>query len=305
MIALRFNERESLLDLLAQQLSNGRLALFLGAGVTMELQASDDGLWMGLPNWPTLIKKLYATKGATPPDNATLLMAAQYFRQHHTTSKDEYLEAVQSALFSGVDLDFSVVRKNDLLGALGALVMSSLRGRVAEVFTFNYDDVLERYLEYHGLVAEPIIEPHFWASSADVVVHHPHGFLPSPGSRHSQTSDDIIFDFKSYAVTTGRSDERWNQKMETVMQSHTCLFIGLSTEDIRVASLMHASKGKHAYDPARDGYWGVAFNTSDADRQEWADRGIFLFKLADYRVDLPAFLFQICQRAAKMRRASN
>jgi hypothetical protein len=302
MIALRFNERDSLLDLLADQLTAGRLALFLGAGVTMELEKQDDGVWMGLPNWPTLIDRLYEAKGSTRPTEMGLLKAAQEFRQKYTTTQTQYLADVKAALYKGLDLNFSAVRRNDLLGALGALVMSSQRGRIAEVFTFNYDDILERYLEYHGLVAEPIIAPRSWASSADVIVHHPHGFLPSPGSRHVDTSEDIIFDFRSYAQTTGRSDDRWNQKMETVMQSHTCLFVGLSTEDIRIAGLMHESQKKHAYDSGKDGYWGVAFSTKDVDRREWAERGIFLCQLSDYRHDLPSFVFQICQRAADKRR---
>jgi hypothetical protein len=59
------------LDVRAVQLRKGRLALFPGAGASRELARDDDGLLMGLPNWPTLIANLYALKGNVPPEIRT------------------------------------------------------------------------------------------------------------------------------------------------------------------------------------------------------------------------------------------
>jgi hypothetical protein len=92
-----------------------------------------------------------------------------------------------------------------------------------------------------------------------------------------------------------------NQKMETVLQSHVCLFIGLSGDDPRLDSLMvETYKDKHAYNRSETGYWGIAFSMSSEARitRQWADRGIYLQHLVDYRSDLPKFLFEICQQAA-------
>jgi hypothetical protein len=93
-----------------------------------------------------------------------------------------------------------------------------------------------------------------------------------------------------------------NQKMETVMQSHICLFIGLSGDDERLDNPMMETKesGKHAYNPTSIGYWGVAFTTSEdpVETRKWAIRGVYLQKLLDYSTDLPEFLFEICQKAA-------
>ena len=57
------------------------------------------------------------------------------------------------------------------------------------MITFNYDDLLEIYLEFHGLVVEPIWRDEHWASNADIRIYHPHGFLPLD-PRHGR-SDDI------------------------------------------------------------------------------------------------------------------
>ena len=96
---------------------------------------------------------------------------------------DTFHELVQDSLYDGVELDFASIRQNPTLAAIGALVAHSRRGNVSEVFTFNYDDVLERYLGYQGIIARPIIDERFWLIPADVLVHHPHGCGHSFGSK--------------------------------------------------------------------------------------------------------------------------
>lgn len=90
--------------------------------------------------------------------------------------------------------------------------------------------------------------------------------------------------------------------METVMQSHICLFVGLSGDDERLDALMVETheKQKHAYNRSETGFWGIAFSTSHDPNvaKTWKARGVFLHKLDGYDKDLPKFLFEICQRAA-------
>jgi hypothetical protein len=163
---------------------------------------------------------------------------------------------------------------------------------------FASNAVLQLYLAYHGIVVVPMFEEKCWASRADVVIYHPHGFLPSPGSPFKSKSDYIVLDRSSYS----ESSPLMNQKMKTVMQTHICLFIGLSGEDERLDRLMMETKneGNHAYNPTQTGFWGVAFNKCDdpTDSLKWEKRGIFLQKVDDFDIDLPSFLFQICQNAA-------
>jgi hypothetical protein len=200
-------------------------------------------------------------------------------------------------------LDFSSIRRNDTLGAIGALVMSSVRGSVSEVVTLNFDDILERYLCYHGIVALPVYEEKFWANRCDVTVYHAHGFLPSPGSQFTARSTFLLADRKAYDERSSHAEDRIYAKVATIMQSHVCLFVGLSGDDGRLNTLISESKQRHAYNPGGIGYWGVAVSSSrDAALvRRWRDQGVYLQTVAEYLIDLPKFLFEICQGAAAQR----
>ena len=128
----------------------------------MKLATGDDGLLMGLPDWPTLMNNLYGLKGKRSKkytNNANFTKIAEDFRMKYCNKQDDcWLDCVSKALYIGSNLEFSAIRKNGTLNAIGALVMASLRGRVSEIYTLNFDDVLDRYLEYHGIVVVPAFE---------------------------------------------------------------------------------------------------------------------------------------------------
>jgi hypothetical protein len=216
----------------------------------------------------------------------------------HGKTLPEVYELVQAVLYEKVDLDFASIRQNATLAGIGALVSHSRRGKVSEVFTLNYDDILERYLLYHGIIARPILEEKFWSQSADVLVHHPHGFLPSPGSPFRDRSTFLIFDERSYV--SERPDSRWNQRMEVAMQAHVCLFIGLGRDDQHLKRLVAATSEKHAFKPTSDGYWGIVLRAgpTEAEILDWEQYHVHVEPLRDYGTDLPSLLFAVCQHAA-------
>jgi hypothetical protein len=207
---------------------------------------------------------------------------------------------VQAALYQTVRLDFDAIRQNATLAGIGALVSHSRRGQVSEVFTLNFDDILERYLRYHGIVAKPVIDEKFWSEPGDVLVHHPHGFLPSPGSPFPNSSTFLVFDERSYLNQS--PDSRWNQRMEVVMQAHICLFVGLGRDDMHLKKLVADTAKKHAFSPAKEGYWGVVLRAKPEDVEvlDWAQYDVHVEPLSDYAVDLPGVLFGICQEAANL-----
>lgn len=299
-----FRDRAHVVDYLAEALKNRRLAIFLGSGVSRELVNSGEAA-IGLPTWPRLIKKLYAKSGLAMPQGSNYPQLAEDFKNELLSQGKSLADVhaeVQSALYESVDLDFSVIRQNSTLAAIGALVSHSLRGQVSEVFTLNYDDILERYLLYNGIVARPVIHERFWAQSADVLVHHPHGFLPSPNSPFPDRSNFLVFDERSYI--SEKRDSRWNQRMEVTMQAHVCLFIGLGRDDPHLKTLVAGSVGKHAFRPATDGYWGVVLrmNATRQEIRDWEQYDVHVESLGDYSVDLPNLLFSVCQQAVAAKR---
>ncbi len=137
-----FEDRPTLLKYLGEQLFLGRLTPVLGAGISTSF---------GLPDWPELLRRLYLSKGVTAPSESDLARQAQDFRlRYYQRDFCGFLDAVRSALYQGVAVDFERIRASATLDAIASLVMASLRGNTSEIITFNWDDLLEIYFKYHG-----------------------------------------------------------------------------------------------------------------------------------------------------------
>ena len=297
-----FRSRSYVIRVLANALHRGRLAIFLGSGVSREL-VNKGSARIGLPKWQELIRRLYASQRKRVPSGSNYPQQVEDFRNWFIEggrTLNEFHGLVQQVLYDGVSLDFSIIRKNATLAGIGALVAHSQRGRASEVFTLNFDDVVERYLRYYGIVAKPVTKERFWSESADVLIHHPHGFLPSPGSPFGARSSFLVFDEKSYL--TQHPDGRWDQRMEVAMQASTCLLIGLGRDDIHLKSLVERSSRKHAFSSAKDGYWGIVLRArpTRAEVLDWRQYHVHVQSVSNYQTDLPAFLFDICQVAADL-----
>jgi len=296
-----FQQRKYVVKFLGEALHNRRLAIFLGAGVSRDL-INDGVAPIGLPTWPALIAKLYAGRRWDAPAGSNYYQQAEDFKNRLLAEGgtfEDFKGDVTQVLYGGINLDFAKIRENPTLAAIGAIVSHSLRGQVAEVFTLNFDDVLERYLRYQGIIAKPVIDEKFWSEPADVRVHHPHGFLPSPDSPFKVSSTFLVFDERSYLEQN--SDSRWNQRIEVAMQSHICLFIGLSRDDFHLKQLVSKTSKKHAFSSVRDGFWGVVLRADPKieEVRDWAQYHVHVESLTDYPTDLPALLFAVCQSAAE------
>ncbi len=295
------SNRAYVAEFLAEALTQNRLALFLGSGVSRDLY-SVKRKKCGLPSWEQLVRGLYQSRRMKIPTGTNYIQQVEDFRNRFlsrgNSTTDEFYALVQKLLYLNLAFDFSVINRHPTLAAIGALVAHSRRGSVKQLFTLNFDDIVERFLRYQGVLATPVIEEKFWSRSADILVHHPHGFLASPGSPFEQRSSFLVFDQESYARQN--PDDRWNQSMEVAMQSHICLFIGLGRDDFHLKQLV-ARWAKHAFKVDHDGYWGVVLRAgpSEAEVREWKRYHLHVETLANYHSDLPSFLFQICQRAAK------
>lgn len=283
-----------LADYLAKQLNIGCLAMVVGAGISVPF---------GLPDWPTLISRLFKSKGATPRfEKRPEILAEEFKLTYFRDDAYGYLDAVSGALYEGVKIDFETLRHSHTLAAIAALAMASSRGNIAHLITFNFDNLLELYLAYHGFSVLSIFAESNWAQRTDVTIYHPHGFLPAEGG--ADKSNRIILDQKSYAEAVGKEGSIWYQRLLTIFRTHTCLFLGLSGDDLNLDSLLSATKENHAYHLDKTAFWGVRF-TTDPDpgtSLRWEARGIFTKVVLNYETDLPNYLFRICQEAAALEK---
>jgi hypothetical protein len=177
------------------------------------------------------------------------------------------------------------------------MLLAAGPGSRTEVVTFNWDDLLEKYLSLHGRIALPIYEELHWAQNADVTVFHPHGYLPYKNDL--VRSKKLIFDQLSYDEIMG-SETIWKQVLLGLFRTRTCMLIGLSCDDPNLSALLVRVKGEHASLANNTIFWGVVFTAGEKTRQRWTDRGIYPVILRDYD-ELPQRLFDVTRAAVALR----
>lgn len=293
-----WSDQNRLAEYLARQLVAGRLALLLGAGISTKF---------GLPGWEQLIVEMSksAKYGAFPKGGNALRRAQAIKDEKFASNERGFLDLVQKALYKNATIDMPTMVNNRLLAAIGSLVMSSRRGSASKVVTFNFDDILEIYLEYYGFDVASIIEEKHWSPNSDVVVYHPHGFLPF--TKRRKRSERIVLSSKQFlkAIADG-PENAWRLMLLTLLRTHTCLHIGLSGEDLNLESLMNNVGSLHAGRPKEAAFTGVRFcerSGKSAQKDVIATSkasGIFTHVLNSWD-DLPTFLFRICQQARDIR----
>lgn len=276
---------------LARKLKNGGTSLVLGAGASHGFN---------LPNWTDLVKAVREECGADEPKKATRPEdeADALLVTNFASDRIAFAKAVRSALYAPAHKDTRFLLKSELLQAIAAFLTNSLRGRGGAVVTFNFDDIVETYLRLLGFVVRSETVVPAWATSADMLVYHPHGFLPM-GSEDGMTQ--IVFTTSDFDAVVGRESESWNKTMNSVWSSTFPVFIGLSGDDARLRSLLDSTKNHHpATVKDKSIYWGVRPTLRDADAyeiQRWKQLGIVPRFIESYS-DLPAWLLSICQLAA-------
>jgi hypothetical protein len=138
----------------------------------------------------------------------------------------------------------------------------------------------------------------FLASSADVIVYHPHGFLPEL-ARPDHFKAKIVFTRRDYEREIDQ--ELWQETILRLFSTHLILFIGQSGADSRISSIVAKAATQNPY-AAKFGfpYYGVRLcSAGDALKSSWETRGIYCKEVADLKSDIPGFLFELCQLAAK------
>lgn len=279
---------------LARHLARNRLVLVLGAGVSMGY---------GLPSWPQLVEKGYAGAGRTADPALELEDSAEKLAGAYGGDRVKLGAALRHALYDGASYQFADLLSSEkpLLVALGAVVMNARIGVSAPVISFNFDDLLEVYLNGYGMDVRAIDVVPEWGGGAHVDVYHPHGLLTSDLKK--PVTRGVVFAAQDYDAIVGDAKDTWRQTVTGILRSYCCVFIGLSGKDQNLSSmLLEIGKG-HACHQHGDLFWGVriADNENDPLREKWQNRGVWQLTLASYD-DLPPLLFRLCQEATNLRR---
>jgi hypothetical protein len=214
--------RKTLRDLNEQ----GALALFVGAGVSMDC---------GLPSWYELVRRVVKEVWRHDVKVAAELLTKPYeiaARFSKRQAGDKFNRIVHDCLYRD-DITMSPT--------LQAIAESGIRN----VCTFNFDDLLEEAFQAAG--QEPdVASPNeaFTLSQNGVKLFHPHGFL----SRFHDTKDTdaarIVFSEDDYHGLYSEPYSWSNIAQLMLLSGFSVLFIGLSMQDPNLRRLIYVSRSR-------------------------------------------------------------
>lgn len=235
---------------------NGRLVLVLGAGVSMS---------HGLPDWNTLLQQLIlrttADEGRDHSDE--YLLVAQLFNQIFRPSPliaarylrlrlgEEFDKAVHEVVYEDLDLQ----KSSELLDEIRQLCVSPGRNpNLNAVITYNYDDLLETYLENLQIKVpyKSIYAVGMNPDPDELPIYHIHGYLPvrpelAPENKVT-LSEDIYHE--QYADIYS-----WNNIVQiNKFRDYTCLFIGTSFTDPNLRRVLDIAAQQRGPDRAIQHY---------------------------------------------------
>ena len=212
----------------AEQLSHlrilnqrGRVALFVGAGVSFEC---------GLPNWNDLTAKLMrlafhekaasaeAALKTTPNINKTRLIK--------TRLKDQFNKNVAKIIYSG---------ETNISKSLTNIVRSGIR----HICTFNFDDLIEEAMQIEGIQFKSI-EPgeKFNNNFKGTTIFHPHGMLPASAAQEVINAKKIVLSEDDYNEMYSSPYAWANLVQVSLLMNYTCLFVGVSFTDPNLRRLL-------------------------------------------------------------------
>jgi len=233
------------------------LSLVLGAGISKDC---------GLPDWKNLLKKMkrYIRFNRKDIENQSLIIEKIFFKlfsrsdlilarnlHRHCSLGPEnadnmvFEKFVRCSLYKEKKLNYTkllteIVRLSSFHD--GEKFLDS-------IITYNYDDILEYFLEINGNNTrhESIYYSDQGYSDVEALpIYHVHGFLPRRGNLTAKNK--IILDEESYHILYNDVDA-WNNSIQLEkFTDNKCLLIGLSLNDPNLRRLLDAAYKKRNND---------------------------------------------------------
>lgn len=199
----------SYLDCVAEQMKQGYVSVFTGAGLSIE---------SGYVDWKRLLEPI--RKQMRLDANMDLTELAQYYKNQYGR------QGLNDVVFN----EFAKMPKsNDNVSWLAKLP-------IKEFWTTNYDDVLERTIEKQGRLVETIINQEsfkYHDPQRDAVVYKMHGDKKYP--------DDVVLTREDYQ-RYDESRQLFTKLLSVELVSRTFLFIGFSFNDPNLERILSIAK---------------------------------------------------------------
>lgn len=226
-------EEEFIKDLKSDIKKTKGVVFFLGAGMSCAL---------GLPDWNTLVFELLRSKWDFQLPNMPDKQIVEYMKNYSSPTalaamvKNQYKEDAQ--FIEGIhDIFYEKnIDKQSLLDSPIGKIARKATARstdVKAVITFNFDDYLEKAMDYIDCTTEYEViyeenENKLYHGNK-LPIYHVHGYIPQ--YNYENIKNNIIFTEKEYHELYSNF-YNWTNIIQTkYLMDYTCVFLGLSFSD--------------------------------------------------------------------------
>lgn len=244
------------------------LVLCLGAGVSVG---------ECLPNWEKLIKSLLKelltshNKNIKNLDNElndnyesfSNITLARFIKKGF---KSQFHGKLRNCLYEGYS---SILNSESLLNNIAELCRP-VRDKVGiyAIVTYNYDDLLEFYLEEKGIKHTIIYREYDVMERDSLPIYHVHGFLPQKGRLKKDIKKSILFAEEEYHFQYETPFSWQNLTQLNLFKEKTVLFIGMSGTDPNLRRLLDIAK---AYSKGNANHYAILKNRWDLTNKKLAN----------------------------------
>jgi len=246
--------RQRILSQLSLEYQRNRVALFLGAGVSIDA---------GLPDWSSLVNALFVSfvdkqlldseslredevdaivSRLQELSDPSPLLTSRYLRRgigESPTDDSAFIGHVAKALYRSKG---ATREPRGLALALARFCVPRRTGPgVRAIVTYNFDDLIERALGRAQVEHQSVADDGIIVDEGRLPVFHVHGFLPRDDEENGLRPNALVFSEERYH-TLGQDPYHWSNMVQLgLLKDTTALFVGLSLTDPNLRRLLEIS----------------------------------------------------------------
>lgn len=224
-------------------LLDNRLTLVCGAGVSSS---------MNFPSWNTLLirilkRALSLTEQKYSDDDMNLLLSSSNLivgKYLKILLKDNFDDVVSKCLYEDeYTLGEDAYCESDLIKYIIELIRPKRnKGSVESVITFNFDSLLEEFLDKYSIKYKAIHDEGILYEIDEIPIYHVHGYLPR---NEKLEKHNLVFSEDGYH-TQFIDPYNWSNLIQLYKyMNNSCLFIGVSLSDPNLRRILDISKRKN------------------------------------------------------------
>lgn len=203
----------------------GKLALFLGAGISVSC---------GLPDWPDLMAQVASKIWKADTDLVDLIV------QENQIISARHAKRAGMAHLNTVVADCLYDREITLSSNILAIADSGIK----KICTFNFDDLLEEAFLTLGTEVKVVLEGDSYDSvSEETTVFHPHGLLERASRSQELESAKLVVSEDDYNSLYSSPYSWANLLLLGLLTNYSVLFVGMSLSDPNIRRLLDVVRG--------------------------------------------------------------